>query len=737
MTKLLTRFSVAFLALASLAGAQSTVVSGTIVDPLGNTWSAGTVTAVFEKSPFNPYPPTWSGGSFNPLPPTVNLDSGGNFTITLPSNTAITPSGSKWNFSVCPNATQSCAVLGLVVSGSTLDMEAAINNANAWPTDLVHSTPIAKVYNINQTFPPPLAQGGMLYDTTTQTMLVYTNTGWQPFATVGGQPIVSNPTGTQTITQPINTNFNFNTSGTGGVLENGNQFIYNNFAGAVSFLGTFTVPSVNNVIEVDGIKNTSINSALAMCPATGGCVIDARGGLGSLAIGTFDPGTKSVTLLLGPYTYSVTQITLRTNFHLIGTASVHQTIGGTFAATVLQSTNVATSPIVLPGSGQGPAQFVELSDLSLLAATGNTTENGIDLQPLVGGGLWQSTFSNLMVQGFVGTSINIAANNVCGGVTCTDPAVNQFLQFHNVYVSRPVGGIGIAIIGNSGQITFDATSQVTYSLYPTSPNPPGTNVLIAQEASGNSSATYPYDVAFRDFTNQGSARAFDIEGASNVVIENNHFEECSICTYLNTGPQGWEYNVRMDKNHYVFGANDGVNSGAGALAYAATANNSAATFSNNSIEQSPDAILGGISSGVIAAAFPQPLQNFCYFGAVGTCGSTIIPALTGITSTTATLNLMGDGNGDLYRNAEAVWQFGNQGSTLLQGGGSTSAQGALLITGSGISSVKADNSGYLPIFASSLNLNGPTPAASSTLSNYSIPIMINGVTYYMRLSSTP
>jgi hypothetical protein len=30
-----------------------------------------------------------------------------------------------------------------------------------------------------------------------------------------------------------------------------------------------------------------------------------------------------------------------------------------------------------------------------------------------------------------------------------------------------------------------------------------------------------------------------------------------------------------------------------------------------------------------------------------------------------------------------------------------------------------------------------TPTASTTGSNYSVPIVLNGVTYYMRLSSTP
>src|SRR5271168_88020 len=181
MKKLLILFSVLF---ALGASAQSTTISSTIIDPLGNSWNYGTVTAVFQRAPGTGVP-VWSGGTLNPIPATVNLTSSGGLTMTLPSTNYITPAGGTWIFNVCPNSTQQCAVFSTAVIGTTLDINPLIAAANAWPTNLVISTPIAKVYNVNQTFPPPLSQGGVLYDTTTQAMLVYTSTGWQPFATVG------------------------------------------------------------------------------------------------------------------------------------------------------------------------------------------------------------------------------------------------------------------------------------------------------------------------------------------------------------------------------------------------------------------------------------------------------------------------------------------------------------------------------------------------------------------------
>jgi hypothetical protein len=86
MKKLLILFSALF---ALGASAQSTTITSTITDPLGNTWGYGTVTAVFQPAPGAPGKPTWSGGAFNPTPAPVALNSSGTFTMTLPSTNAI------------------------------------------------------------------------------------------------------------------------------------------------------------------------------------------------------------------------------------------------------------------------------------------------------------------------------------------------------------------------------------------------------------------------------------------------------------------------------------------------------------------------------------------------------------------------------------------------------------------------------------------------------------------------
>src|SRR4029077_10748963 len=78
--------------------AQSTTVSGTVIDTDGQPWFAGTVVASFVPAPgTNPNQYTWSGGAFNPgASITIAITAGGNYSGSIPSNTAMNLSGSKW-----------------------------------------------------------------------------------------------------------------------------------------------------------------------------------------------------------------------------------------------------------------------------------------------------------------------------------------------------------------------------------------------------------------------------------------------------------------------------------------------------------------------------------------------------------------------------------------------------------------------------------------------------------------
>lgn len=112
--------------------AQSTTVSVTVVDPSTQVWANGSIGYIFQANPQFQGPYQWNGAA---LPnnylilTTVALNSSGSATFSLPSNTAITPVGSQWKFTVCPNASTSCTTVSTPVTGTSQDISSTINAA--------------------------------------------------------------------------------------------------------------------------------------------------------------------------------------------------------------------------------------------------------------------------------------------------------------------------------------------------------------------------------------------------------------------------------------------------------------------------------------------------------------------------------------------------------------------------------------------------------------------------------
>jgi len=115
------------------AHGQSTVVSGTITDSGGQSWFSGSIQFAFRPAASNPTAQyMWNGAPFsssstfpqNPL----SLDSTGSFSgLSIPSNTAIAPSGSQWAVTVCPAATiPNCFTQLLTITGSTQNISSQV-----------------------------------------------------------------------------------------------------------------------------------------------------------------------------------------------------------------------------------------------------------------------------------------------------------------------------------------------------------------------------------------------------------------------------------------------------------------------------------------------------------------------------------------------------------------------------------------------------------------------------------
>src|SRR5271170_3382022 len=81
----------------SLAAAQFTLVSATVVDPNGNPYALGTVSAQVVTAGVTP---TLNGLSFSMSSGPANLDATGSFTMSLVSSTSMVPN-LNWLFTVC------------------------------------------------------------------------------------------------------------------------------------------------------------------------------------------------------------------------------------------------------------------------------------------------------------------------------------------------------------------------------------------------------------------------------------------------------------------------------------------------------------------------------------------------------------------------------------------------------------------------------------------------------------
>lgn len=138
-----------FLMFAQPSYGQSTTVSATVVDQSSTPWANGTFNLDFVPNPNASGNVFWNG---NPFPTSQwhhqgILDNSGAFSISnIPSNNFITPSGSTYTISVCPNASAPCSVItNVIISGATLDLSSTITAST--PAPKVLPLPLARAYN--------------------------------------------------------------------------------------------------------------------------------------------------------------------------------------------------------------------------------------------------------------------------------------------------------------------------------------------------------------------------------------------------------------------------------------------------------------------------------------------------------------------------------------------------------------------------------------------------------------
>lgn len=165
-----------------LARAQSTTVSATVVDQSSVTWANGTWALDFVPNPNSGSPPFWNG---NPFPSTQwhysgALDSSGHFSQSVPSNNFITPSGSTYTVTVCPNATAQCSIIiRETFQGTSMDISTTITNNT--PAISVKPGPLAIAYNDNQVNVQNSQVGYFYLNVTSGSPRYWNGLAWNPF----------------------------------------------------------------------------------------------------------------------------------------------------------------------------------------------------------------------------------------------------------------------------------------------------------------------------------------------------------------------------------------------------------------------------------------------------------------------------------------------------------------------------------------------------------------------------
>jgi hypothetical protein len=363
--------------------------------------------------------------------------------------------------------------------------------------------------------------------------------------------------------------------------------------------GMVTVENLSNILFADQFAG-GVPDAVNACPANG-CVIYAYSPNANRNLGTIDPGTKSITIYLGPYIYTLNQITLRKGMKIIGMGSSGGSNGTPTCSvalpcngTTLQSVNGNNPVFVIPQTNNMPIIGVELSDFLLLGSAGNVSEDGffIDASAYTNYGLWFSTISNVSISGFAGVGLHLRARN-------NDFASsNQWLLFNNMSVQRtPGGGNALSLEGSVFELRFRNCQFDGQTMGD------GTNIYIGGYGGGLNG--YPASIVFEGLVSQRAGTAVQIDGGINLLFYGSHHELLwggyQVMNNTNIGTKG------LTITDSYFSGNVGVNSGGGYDLNVATTNAEGVVFARNHILGAPDSIVK--STNLASVVYQDNLSN--------------------------------------------------------------------------------------------------------------------------------
>lgn len=162
---------------------QSTLVTATVTDSNGQTWNNGSYNIYFIPPPNNHATPQWQGADLPDSQKSFvgSLSPTGGLSLGLPSSTAITPAGSIWAFTICPNASSQCGTLRTPVTGGTVDISSALTAII--PPVNVSAPLVPRAYSDAEVSAPPPGQGGLYLNVTSNQPRYWDGAAWHP---IGG-----------------------------------------------------------------------------------------------------------------------------------------------------------------------------------------------------------------------------------------------------------------------------------------------------------------------------------------------------------------------------------------------------------------------------------------------------------------------------------------------------------------------------------------------------------------------
>jgi len=349
--------------------------------------------------------------------------------------------------------------------------------------------------------------------------------------------------------------------------------------------GIVSMQNLSNILFADRFSG-GVSAAITACPANG-CIIYATAPTVNLNLGNIDPGFKAITIYLGPYTYTVRQITLRKSLKIIGmgasggpNGSITCSVAAPCNGTTLQSINGNNPVFVVPQANNAPARSVLLSGFLLLGSVGNTSEDGffLDTSSSINSGLWYSTFEDISVSGFAGIGIHIKGRNndfVSG---------TQWVLFNNVLVFRTGGGgNALRMEGAVFELRFRNCEFDGQAIGD------GTNIYIGGLAGGSSG--YPMTIVFEGLVSQAAALAVQIDGGVNLAFHGSHHEKLWGAYHIIDTTLVHTKGLTIDDSN--FAANVGINGGAGYELNVDATTASGIFFVHNRMYGSPDFVVKG------------------------------------------------------------------------------------------------------------------------------------------------